>query len=140
MASPRTTETDDPAFSFAVSRLPPPAPPPASPPAAEGQQDAEAPNADAELSNAPDDHTGDDAKKRSKVVDPLRWFGVLVPPALRSAQGSFIQAVEGPVPRLLNIVRDMRSLESDISRLRKEIKRRAAEQWFITMSNSRDHD
>jgi coiled-coil domain-containing protein 115 len=54
--------------------------------------------------------------------DPLSWFGILVPPALRSAQGSFAQAVEC-LPRLAEVSREMRLLESEIGRSRKDLKR-----------------
>ena len=56
-------------------------------------------------------------------TDPLRWFGILVPPALRSAQASFVSTVEGPVPHLASLVRDLRRLEIDVARLRKQIRK-----------------
>lgn len=64
-----------------------------------------------------------ESKKASRAVDPLRWFGILVPPALRSAQSSFAGAVEGSVPRLVTIARDLRSQEIEIGRVRKQIKK-----------------
>jgi len=64
-----------------------------------------------------------DSKKAAKIVDPLRWFGILVPPALRSAQSSFIAAVEGPVPHLVSVARELRSQEIEIGRIRKQIKK-----------------
>ncbi|OCK81822.1 hypothetical protein K432DRAFT_403444 [Lepidopterella palustris CBS 459.81] len=60
---------------------------------------------------------------KHKSVDPLRWYGLLVPPALRSAQASFIQAVEGPIPRLVTLSKELRSLEIDIGRTRKQIRK-----------------
>lgn len=56
-------------------------------------------------------------------VDPLRWFGILVPQALRNSQTSFTQAAEGPVPRLATLSRQMRTLEIEIGRLKKSIKK-----------------
>lgn len=57
------------------------------------------------------------------LVDPIRWFGVLVPPALHSAKSSFVSAVEGPVAHLATLAMDLRKLEMDIGRLRKQIKK-----------------
>ncbi|KAF2184836.1 hypothetical protein K469DRAFT_727048 [Zopfia rhizophila CBS 207.26] len=61
-----------------------------------------------------------DSKTRS---DPLRWFGILVPPALRTAQSSFVSAVEGPIPHLVFLMKELRKLEVDIGRLRKQLKK-----------------
>ncbi|KAF2820045.1 hypothetical protein CC86DRAFT_124571 [Ophiobolus disseminans] len=65
----------------------------------------------------------DSSKTTKKSNDPLRWFGILVPPALRSAQHSFISVVEGPVPQLASIARDLRGQEIEIGRVRKQIKK-----------------
>jgi hypothetical protein len=65
----------------------------------------------------------EEGKKVAKSVDPLRWFGILVPPALRSTQSSFIAAIEGPIPQLANISRELRSQEIEIGRVRKQIKK-----------------
>lgn len=62
-------------------------------------------------------------KKTAKSKDPIRWFGILVPPALRSTQSNFVSAVEGPVPNLATIMRDMRNQEIEIGRVRKQIKK-----------------
>ncbi|KAI8937612.1 hypothetical protein NX059_005322 [Plenodomus lindquistii] len=58
-----------------------------------------------------------------KPPDPLRWFGILVPPALRNAQSTFIAAVEGAIPRLATVAMDLRSQEIEIGRMRKHIKK-----------------
>jgi hypothetical protein len=58
-----------------------------------------------------------------KPTDPLRWFGILVPPALRTAQSTFVGAVEGPIPQLATVVRDLRAQEIEIGRVRKQIKK-----------------
>jgi hypothetical protein len=63
------------------------------------------------------------AKDSNKVKDPIRWFGILVPPALRSAQAFFISGVEGPIPQLATIARDLRTQEIEIGRVRKQIKK-----------------
>ncbi|KAH7078601.1 hypothetical protein FB567DRAFT_596197 [Paraphoma chrysanthemicola] len=59
----------------------------------------------------------------AKARDPLRWFGILVPPALRSAQLTFIAAIEGPIPDLVTIARNLRHQEIEIGRVRKQIKK-----------------
>ncbi|KAL6712408.1 hypothetical protein ACN47E_000285 [Coniothyrium glycines] len=55
--------------------------------------------------------------------DPLRWFGILVPPALRTAQATFIAALQDPIAHLATVTRDLRSQETEIGRLRKQIKK-----------------
>ncbi|KAH7079300.1 hypothetical protein BKA63DRAFT_563941 [Paraphoma chrysanthemicola] len=74
------------------------------------------------------DSNANDAKSSTeqsaaKARDPLRWFGILVPPALRSAQSTFTAAVEGPIPDLATIARDLRNQEIEIGRVRKQIKK-----------------
>jgi len=63
------------------------------------------------------------AKAEQTVKDPIRWFGVLVPPQLRSCQNSFISTVEGPICEATNAVRAMRAIEVGIRKLRKDIKK-----------------
>lgn len=75
---------------------------------------------------SPDGQDVDSAEKKEKVQkqgDPLRWFGILVPQALRDSQSSFTQAVGGALPRLAIIAREMRNLEIEIGRLKKSIKK-----------------
>lgn len=55
--------------------------------------------------------------------DPLKWFGILVPPALRSSQGSFCAAVNEAIADAMNSAKDMRGTESEIRKLRKDIRR-----------------
>ncbi|KAJ4988936.1 hypothetical protein SVAN01_05560 [Stagonosporopsis vannaccii] len=55
--------------------------------------------------------------------DPIRMFGILVPPALRTAQSSFVAAVDGPVVRLAGVAGELRALEREIGRVRKGIRR-----------------
>ncbi|OCK88210.1 uncharacterized protein K441DRAFT_669479 [Cenococcum geophilum 1.58] len=58
-----------------------------------------------------------------KPIDPIRWFGILLPQALRNTQRSFADAVEGPVVNLVTLTKELRSLEIEIGRLRKQIKK-----------------
>ncbi|KAL8969190.1 MAG: hypothetical protein Q9183_002114 [Haloplaca sp. 2 TL-2023] len=57
------------------------------------------------------------------VSDPLKWFGILVAPALRSSQASFKAAITERVPRLVNVSNEMKGLEIEIRRARKKIKK-----------------
>jgi hypothetical protein len=63
------------------------------------------------------------SKATTKSITPLRWFGILVPPALKAAQATFTSAIERPVPQLASLVKDLRIQEIDIARLRKQIKK-----------------
>jgi hypothetical protein len=69
------------------------------------------------------EETEDEEKKGAKSTDPLRWFGILVPPALRTAQTTFVGAVEGPIPQLATIARDMKTQEIEIGQVKKQIKK-----------------
>lgn len=53
-------------------------------------------------------------------ADPLRWFGVLTPSALRQTQACAVEAVEGVVSRLVTVDAEMRSLEIEVRRARKK--------------------
>jgi hypothetical protein len=64
-----------------------------------------------------------DGASKATLPDPIRMFGILVPPALRSAQASFKEAVEGPVVGLATIAGELRALEREIGRVRKGIRK-----------------
>ncbi|KAF1841399.1 uncharacterized protein K460DRAFT_419467, partial [Cucurbitaria berberidis CBS 394.84] len=92
------------------------------------QQPSETPKtgSTSEKTSAPRTDSREDREstaESSKVVDPLHWFGILVPPALRTAQSTFISAVEGPIPQLATIARHLRTQEIEIGRVRKQIKK-----------------
>lgn len=72
---------------------------------------------------AAEEKDGQSKGQKEGFSDPLRWFGILVPPALRSAQTDFAIAVEGPIERIVNLTRQMHQLEHDISRARKSTKK-----------------
>lgn len=55
--------------------------------------------------------------------DPLRWFGILVPPKLRESQHSFTSAIEGPLRHLIAAERGMWEIEVEIRKIRKAMKR-----------------
>ena len=60
-------------------------------------------------------------KNEKNKTDPIHMFGVLAPPVLRQAQGSFVQAVVGSVSRLVELDGEMRELEIEIRRTRKTL-------------------
>lgn len=64
------------------------------------------------------DKTKKNISKTSK--DPLRWFGVFSPPALRSAQGQSVDAIKTIIPRLATVNAEMLSLEIEVRRAKKK--------------------
>ena len=67
-----------------------------------------------------------DTETGSKITrDPLNWFGILVPPALRTSQSNFKDAVTGLIPRLASVSKEMREVEIEIKRARKRIRKAA---------------
>jgi hypothetical protein len=79
---------------------------------------------DASTSAQNDTNKDEEKKKQTQnPTNPLRWFGILVPPALRTAQTTFVGAVEGPIPQLATIARDMKTQEIEIGRVKKQIKK-----------------
>ena len=101
----------------------------------EGGQDGEKEvehvlNEDAEVAEeeSSDQSTEDKPKEKTedtkpKAMDPIRMFGILVPPALRSAQASFNEAVDGPVVRVAAVAGELRALEREIGRARKAVRK-----------------
>ena len=74
-----------------------------------------------ENSTRPDESAS--VSKPVKVsLDPINWFGILVPPDLRSAQASFKLAVMPGFVELANIALEMRDSEAEIRRLRDTIR------------------
>jgi hypothetical protein len=72
---------------------------------------------------APGENDEKEEQREQNVADPLRWFGILVPPALRSAQANFTSAVEGPIPLVINLTKELHGLEHEMSRLKKSTKK-----------------
>ena len=78
----------------------------------------------------PKEHAGDtkptleEADKASGTsIDPLKWFGVLVPPALRASQRSFKSAVVDVVPVLASLSNQMGEIEIEVRRARKRLRK-----------------
>lgn len=65
------------------------------------------------------------AKPKIDPHDPIRWFGILVPPTLRQAQASFDDAVldNKSLSQAVDSSRRMREVEVEIRKLRKIIKK-----------------
>ncbi|KAB8356350.1 hypothetical protein FH972_023934 [Carpinus fangiana] len=76
---------------------------------------------DPKKSSKPEGHATSIKKEAKTVTDPIRWFGVLVPPALRSAQGHFTATVDGPIQQLVNKNKAMEVLEIEIRRTKKKL-------------------
>ncbi|RVX73056.1 hypothetical protein B0A52_02182 [Exophiala mesophila] len=58
----------------------------------------------------------------NKVTDPLKWYGILTPPALRQTQSHFTTIVTSVIPKLLDATHALHTLETQIRRLREEIR------------------
>lgn len=71
-----------------------------------------------------DETDGEDGAEKKKPVkkskDPLRWFGVLTPQALRSAQASSVKAVQDIIPKLVSVNAQMLDVEIEVRRARKK--------------------
>lgn len=57
--------------------------------------------------------------RRNNKNDPLRWFGVLTPMALRQTQACTVQTVEDIIPRLVSVDAAMRQVEIEVRRAKK---------------------
>lgn len=60
--------------------------------------------------------------------DPLQWFGVLTPLALRQAQSEAIEVIDNIVPRLAALSAEMAAVEIEVRRARKKRARAATSQ------------
>ncbi|OGM45929.1 hypothetical protein ABOM_005240 [Aspergillus bombycis] len=60
-------------------------------------------------------------EKKPRSSDPIRWYGILVPPFLRNAQKYFTEAVGGPLPELASVMVEMQAVEKEVKRVRKKI-------------------
>lgn len=87
--------------------------------------------ANPEDERSPEDK-GEDKEKEEKIKtkkatnNPLRWFGILAPAPLRTAQTLSIQAVEQVIPRLISVNAEMEYVEIEIRRARKKRAKAAA--------------
>lgn len=70
-----------------------------------------------------EDRPNDKEKAHNKIRDPLHWYGILVPPSLRSSQKSFSSAIHDPVIDAVNSAQALHRVDMDIRKLRKDIKK-----------------
>ena len=61
-------------------------------------------------------------RKKFHSSDPITWYGILVPPSLRSAQKSFTEAVDNDLPELATVVAKMRAVEKEVDEVRSRLK------------------
>lgn len=61
-------------------------------------------------------------RKKFHSSDPITWYGILVPPSLRSAQKSFTEAVDNGIPELATVVAKMRAVEKEVDEVRSQLK------------------
>lgn len=55
--------------------------------------------------------------------DPLKWFGILVPPTLRASQSSFKDAAADLIPALASVSKEMTEVELEVRRARKRLRK-----------------
>lgn len=60
-------------------------------------------------------------RKKFHSDDPIYWYGILVPPSLRTAQKSFTEAIQSQVPDLAGTIVEMRALEQRITQVRAKL-------------------
>ena len=77
-----------------------------------------------ETVKGPDDSSPNEEAKAKRILDPLRWFGILTPDTLRQAQQDFQSAAINDVARVLNLGIEMEELERHIRQRRREIRER----------------
>ena len=64
-----------------------------------------------------------DAEYDGSPRDPLNWFGILVPPALRQSQAAFKSTAMENIPALASIAKEMREVELEVRRTRKKLRK-----------------
>jgi len=70
--------------------------------------------------------------------DPIHWFGFLVPSALRSSQTIFVRAVEEDIPEILRLDMELKQVEINVRRTRKQISK-LSNQQFRKTSKVKEH-
>lgn len=86
----------------------------------DGEEEEEPPTTATTAMPGVDETKGEPRQQPEPVnSDPLRWFGILTPMALRQTQATAIQVVEDVVPRLISIDAAMRNVEIEVRRVRK---------------------
>lgn len=94
--------------------------------AEEEEEEAQDAGQDEKIDSAVDGKEEEEKKRKKQqsvtvaARDPIRWFGVLVPPALREAQRQSVAAVEDVIPRLVSVQAEMAHVEIEVRRARKK--------------------
>ena len=70
---------------------------------------------------SPEPATSKETTPSPSSCDPLNWFGILVPSALRRTQSSFKAVVEEIVPLIVTVDREMNEVEIEVRRMRKKL-------------------
>ena len=121
-----------------------------SPPGTPDPEAREETTEDAETEDAKIDDTKTEEAEKAKPVNPLRWYGVLVPPELRKAQSAFSAMLGNPtdageqdhatcdyeispIVLAVNAARGLREVEGEIRKIRKAVKK--AEKARIAVSH-----
>ncbi|KAK5053729.1 hypothetical protein LTR84_001690 [Exophiala bonariae] len=68
-----------------------------------------------------EDSDKDASLPKPKSSDPLRWYGILIPPHLRQCQVCFNTSTTSTIPDLISTMSSMAALENDIRLLRQEM-------------------
>ncbi len=80
--------------------------------------------AETEIYGIQSDEIKPGSKTKGPCRNPLNWFGILVPPALRATQEAFSHAVVESIPTLASVNEEMRFVEEEIRTKRQELGRR----------------
>ena len=72
-------------------------------------------------SNAPTPPNLPKARKKFRSLDPITWYGILVPPSLRSSQQYFTEAVANHVPELASVMAEMQAIEKEVDDVRSQL-------------------
>ncbi|KAF2225330.1 hypothetical protein BDZ85DRAFT_280506 [Elsinoe ampelina] len=80
-------------------------------------------NVTSEATNAKNHEESAQDLNGESAPDPIKWFGILVPPQLRSCQKSFLDMATGPIIDAINASRSLREVETNIRKTRKDIRK-----------------
>ncbi|EAW09242.1 uncharacterized protein ACLA_034450 [Aspergillus clavatus NRRL 1] len=97
-----------------------------NPPVHQSETNNDGQETESEIDNTDEDQSSSAPEpkmpnERPRFSNPIHWYGVLVPPSLRSAQASFTEAVDQCLPELASVVVQMQSVEREVERLRSEL-------------------
>lgn len=79
-------------------------------------------------SDAPTLQKAPKSRAKFRSSNPLTWYGILVPPSLRSSQQFFTEAVAKQVPELASVVAEMQVVEREVDTARGQLDSRKVSQ------------